>query len=75
VAWRFPERRKDPRTKANLGVRVQRRTAAAVMTGRDVVRAARARVPAPKPFGLAVFKRDFLQNLQLKCYKGSTAKL
>jgi hypothetical protein len=40
------------------------------MTGRDVALAARARVPAPKPFGLALLKRDFLQNFQLKCTKG-----
>jgi hypothetical protein len=42
----------------------------AVATGRDVARVAEARVPARKPFGLALLKRDFLQNLQLKCTKG-----
>jgi hypothetical protein len=60
----------DRQTKAGLDVRygVVRRRAIAI--GRDVARAARARGPASKPFGLALFKREFIQNLRLKCTKG-----
>jgi hypothetical protein len=36
----------------------------------DVARAARARGPAPKPFGIALFECEFLQTYQLKCTKG-----
>jgi hypothetical protein len=40
------------------------------VAGRDVARAVRARGPAPKLFGVALFKREILQIFQLKCTNG-----